>query len=140
MAQNTVFFHVISNDSIICVSEPLVTIKQVINGNKVTLRKQANRTFGLLCIVDPVTGLTTDPRSLGLEEGQPMPGFHFSSSPVLEQNGENKGKPTGMFWVTATALPEPKAKPLTAKQKAAAAKLAAEQSADADDAGAETTE
>lgn len=131
MANNTVFFHTISNDTIVCVSEPLKTIKQVINGNKVTLRKQANRTFGLLCIVDPITGITTDPRSLGLEEGQPMPGFHFSSSPVLEQSGENKGKPTGMFWVTATELPAPKAKPLTKAQKAAAAKAAAASEAEA---------
>tara|TARA_Y100000590_G_scaffold446500_1_gene580303 strand:+ start:235 stop:669 length:435 start_codon:yes stop_codon:yes gene_type:complete len=107
MANQKVYFHTISNNTIVCVSEPLQTIKQNINGREVTIRKQGNRTFGLLCIVD-ADGSTMDPRTLGLVEGQPMPGFHFSNSPVIEQSDDGqveKGQPTGMFWVTATELP-----------------------------------
>jgi hypothetical protein len=113
MSKN-VFFHTISGNTIVCVSEPLQTITQVINGVEVTIRKQSNRVFGLLCIVDPLSGKTTDPTSLGLEEGQELTGFHFSTSPVIEQGDKGsvpKGEATGMFWVTATTLPEPKAEP-----------------------------
>jgi len=116
----SVYFHTISGNTIVCVSEPLSTITSVINGVEVVIRKQANRTFGLLCIID-ARGKTTDPTSLGLVEGQELTGFHFSTSPVIEQGDEGsvpKGEATGMFWVTATELPAPKAIPAPAKAKA----------------------
>ena len=93
----SVFMHQITNNTIVCVSEPLETLKKTINGKEVHVRTQANRTFGLLCLVDD-KGKTLDPRSLGLKPGDEIPGFAFSKSPVLDRDTKEE---TGLFWVEA---------------------------------------
>ena len=92
-----IFMHQITNNTIVCVSEPLNTVKKTINGKEVHTRTQANRTFGLLCLMD-ASGKTLDPRSLGLKAGDEIPGFGFSDAPVLDQKTKEE---TGLFWVEA---------------------------------------
>ena len=92
-----IFMHQITNNTIVCVSEPLNTVKKTINGKEVHTRTQANRTFGLLCLMD-ASGKTLDPRSLGLKPGDEIPGFDFSDAPVLDQTTKEE---TGLFWVEA---------------------------------------
>jgi len=85
------------SNSIVCVSEPMDLIKKEINGIEVHARTQANRTYGLLCLVD-AKGKTLDPRTLGLKPGDEIPGFKFSDSPILSKD---KKEETGLFWVEA---------------------------------------
>ena len=92
-----IYMHQITNNTIVCVSEPLSTVKKTVNGKEVYTRTQANRTFGLLCLMD-ANGKTLDPRSLGLKSGDEIPGFDFSDAPVLDQK---TNEPTGLFWVEA---------------------------------------
>ena len=92
-----IYLHQITNNTIVCVSEPLDTVKKTLNGKEVHVRTQANRTFGLLCLVD-ANDKTLDPRSLGLKKGDEIPGFDFSDSPVLDRTTKEK---TGLFWVEA---------------------------------------
>ena len=92
-----IFMHKIEKNTIVCVSEPLTTVKKTINGKEVHARTQANRTFGLLCLVD-AKGKTLDPRSLGLNAGDEIPGFDFSDAPVLDRDTKEE---TGLFWVEA---------------------------------------
>ena len=92
-----IFMHQITNNTIVCVSEPLDTVKKSLNGKEVYTRTQANRTFGLLCLMD-ASGKTLDPRSLGLKKGDEIPGFDFSDAPVLDQTTKEE---TGLFWVEA---------------------------------------
>tara|TARA_R110000751_G_scaffold33840_1_gene84057 strand:+ start:293 stop:583 length:291 start_codon:yes stop_codon:yes gene_type:complete len=84
-------------NTIVAVSEPLSMVAKTINGKKVNVRTQANRTFGLLCLCD-ANGKTIDPRSLGLKPGEKIPGFEFSDSPVLDKDTKEE---TGLFWVEA---------------------------------------
>lgn len=83
--------------TIVAVSEPLDSVKKTINGKEVHVRTQANRTFGLLCLMDS-KGKTLDPRTLALNPGDEIPGFEFSDSPVLDQETKEE---TGLFWVEA---------------------------------------
>ena len=92
-----IFMHKIEKNTIVCVSEPLTTVKKTINGKEVHARTQANRTFGLLCLVDD-KGKTLDPNSLGLKQGDEIPGFKMSDQAVLDQDTK---EPTGLFWVEA---------------------------------------
>ena len=85
------------SNTIVCVSHPLKTQKREINGKEVHVRTQANRTFGLLCLVN-ANGKSLDPRSLGLKPGDEIPGFEFSDSPVLDRETKEE---TGLFWVEA---------------------------------------
>jgi len=94
---NSVFMHKIVKKTIVCVSEPLDTVEQEINGKKVHVRTQANRTFGLLCLVDD-KGKTLEPSTLGLKQGDEIPGFKMSDQAVLDQDTK---EPTGLFWVEA---------------------------------------
>ena len=96
-----------NSNTIVCVSSPLKTVKKTINGKEVHVRTQANRTFGLLCLVDS-NGKTLDPRTLGLKPGDEIPEFEFSDSPVLSRGGKDAdgnpipaGEETGLFWVEA---------------------------------------
>ena len=41
-------------------------------------------------------GNSLDPSTLGLKLNQPMDGFQFSESPVLDQETQEE---TGMYWV-----------------------------------------
>ena len=92
---NSVFMHKIVKNTIVCVSEPLDTINKEINGNKCKVRTQANRTFGLLCLVDD-KGKTLNPQTLGLSKGDEIPGFKMSEVPVLDRETKEE---TGLFWV-----------------------------------------
>ena len=92
---NSVFMHKIVKNTIVCVSEPLATIDKEINGHKVKVRTQANRAFGLLCLVD-AKGKTLDPHTLGLSLGDEITGFKMSEVPVLDRDTKEK---TGLFWV-----------------------------------------
>tara|TARA_R110000751_G_scaffold208005_1_gene311752 strand:+ start:204 stop:491 length:288 start_codon:yes stop_codon:yes gene_type:complete len=90
-----IYMHQITKNTIVCVSEPLDSVKKTINGKEVLVRTQANRTFGLLCLMDG-KGKTLDPRSLGLSPGDEIPGFAFSGAPVLDRETKEE---TGLFWV-----------------------------------------
>jgi len=92
-----IYMHQITKNTIVCVSEPLDSVKKTINGKEVLVRTQANRTFGLLCLMD-AKGKTLDPRSLGLTSGDEIPGFAFSGAPVLDKLTKEE---TGLFWVEA---------------------------------------
>ena len=92
---NSVFMHKIVKNTIVCVSEPLETLDKEINGHKVKSRSQANRTFGLLCLVDGKNN-PIKPQSLGLTKGDEMPGFRITEIPVLDRETKEE---TGLFWV-----------------------------------------
>ena len=94
---NSVFMHKIVKNTIVCVTEKLSTVEQSINGQKVHVRTQADRSFGLLCLVDD-KGKTLDPLTLGLKQGDEIPGFKMSDQAVLDQDTK---EPTGLFWVEA---------------------------------------
>ena len=95
---NSVFMHKIVKNTIVCVSEPLSTVEQEVNGKKVFVRTQAKRCFGLLCLVDD-KGKNLEPHSLGLKQGDEIPGFKMSDQAVLDQDTKEE---TGLFWVEAS--------------------------------------
>ena len=97
MALNSIFVHKIVKNTIVCVSEKLDTIDREFNGKQVSVRTQADRTFGLLCLVD-AKGKTLDPAPLALSLGDALVGFRMSDQPVLDQDTK---QPTGLFWVEA---------------------------------------
>ena len=92
-----VLFHKVADDSntIIVKTAAIERLKRTINGKTVTVRTQGNAQFGLLVIMDEVTGETVDPRSLGLKPNQVLQGIRLSDSPVLDQE---TGEETGLFW------------------------------------------
>jgi len=92
-----IYMYKITKNTIVCISEPMTTVKTEINGKEVFTKNQANFTFGLLCLTD-AKGKTLDPRSLGLNSGDEIPGFKFSGSPVLDKLTKEE---TGLFWVEA---------------------------------------
>ena len=95
MSNSKTYFHKIVNNTIICKSQPLSVHKTEINGVTVHTREQGQVTYGLLCLMDD-KGNSLDPSTLGLKLNQPMDGFQFSESPVLDQETQEE---TGMYWV-----------------------------------------
>ena len=95
-----VFFHEISdNDAIIIKSKRLAKTKAIINGQVVEARNQEaskDTCWGLIAAIDCPVPLA----ELGLEQDDEMPGWEFSSVPIMELDED--GKPTdvesGMYW------------------------------------------
>tara|TARA_R110002020_G_C16093162_1_gene758063 strand:+ start:116 stop:481 length:366 start_codon:yes stop_codon:yes gene_type:complete len=95
-----VFFHEISdNDAIIIKSKRLAKTKAIINGQVVEARNQEaskDTTWGLIAAIDCPVPLA----ELGLEQDNEMPGWEFSTVPIMELDDD--GKPTdvesGMYW------------------------------------------
>ena len=96
--KNSLFFHKIVNNTIVCKTAVLGTKKSTINGVTVYDREQGNVSYGLLCLLDE-SGNSLDPSALGLKKNQELKGFQLSSNPVLDQETD---EPTGMFWVEST--------------------------------------
>ena len=96
MSNSKTYFHKIVNNTIICKSQPLSVQQRLKSmGVSVHTREQGQVTYGLLCLMDD-KGNSLDPSSLGLKANQPLDGFQFSDSPVLDQETQEE---TGMYWV-----------------------------------------
>ena len=97
----TIFFHEISDkDAIIVKSNRLAKTKAIINGKVVEARDQEaskDTVWGLIAAIDCPGGLA----QLGLEEDQEMPGWRFSSVPIMEldDDGKQTDVESGMYWV-----------------------------------------
>ena len=99
-----VIFHEQSDksDALIVKSKKLSTTKAIINGVVVEARNQEaskDTTWGLIAAVDLPTGV--DIHDLGLEQDQEMPGWRFSSVPIMEldEDGNPTDVESGMYWV-----------------------------------------
>ena len=89
--------------TIIVSDQPLTQKQGKLAGVSVATQAQSNVTFGVLSLIDPETGkvMRADHPKMQtfqakLNQGDEMPGFAFTSNPVVNRE---TGEETGLYWV-----------------------------------------